>query len=113
MPTKTPSMIAGLSTFFILIAVAIVFVFGQIVLLNGVSESDAFNAISISVICQSVGLLLAVILARWLTRLLLTRFNWNPILAVITAIVAATGFGALVSFLSIILSTLFAGIRSS
>lgn len=111
MPNKTPSIIAGLSTFLILIVVGILSVFGQIVLLNGASESLAFNALSISVICQSAGLLFAVILARWLTKWLLTKFNWNTVLAIITAVIAATGFGALVSFSSIILSTLFTGIR--
>lgn len=104
-------MIAGLSTFFILIAVAIVFVFGQIVLLNGASESDAFNALTVSVICQSVALFPAVILARWLTKLLITRFDWNRFLAVVTAVIAGAGLGAVLSFLSIIVGTMTAGIR--
>jgi hypothetical protein len=111
MPAKTPSLIAGLSTFFLMIALTVTFVFGQIVLLNGASESDAFNALVVSVICQSVVLLLAVILARWLANLLITKFQWNKALAVVTAVIAGTGLGALFSFLSIILSTLFAGIR--
>jgi hypothetical protein len=111
MPARTPSMIAGLSTFFILIAVAIAFVFGQIVLLNGASESEAFNALTVSVICQSVALFPAIILVRWLTKLLITKFDWNKFLAVVTAVIAGTGLGAVLSFLSIIVGTLTAGIR--
>lgn len=111
MPAKTPSLIAGLSTFLLTIVLAIVFFFGQIVLLNGASESDAFNALAVSVICQSVVLLLAVILARWLTNLLITKFQWSKALAVVTAVIAGTGLGALASFLSSILSILVAGLR--
>lgn len=111
MPAKIPSMIAGLSTFFILILVAILFVFGQIVLLNGASESDAFNALTVSVICQSVALFPAIILARWLTKLLITRFDWKKFPAVVAAIIAGTGLGAVLSFLSIIVGTFTAGIR--
>lgn len=111
MSTRTPSIVAGLSTFFLTIILAIVFVFGQIVLLNGASESDAFNALAVSVICQSVVLLFVVILARWLTTLLISKFNWSKALAVVTAVIAGTGLGALVSFLSIILSILVVGIE--
>lgn len=111
MPAKTPSLIAGLSTFLLTIVLAIVFFFGQIVLLNGASESDAFNALAVSVICQSVVLLLAVVLARWLTKLLISKFNWNKALAIVTAVIAGTGLGAFFSFISIILSMLLAGLR--
>ncbi|MBK9925577.1 MAG: hypothetical protein IPP66_09825 [Anaerolineales bacterium] len=111
MPTKIPSAIAGLSTFFLLIATAVLLVFGQVVMLNGVSESQGFNAISIAVICQSVSLFPAVILARWLTKLLMTKFNWNAFLAVIVAIIASVGLGASLLFVSIIVGTLAVGIK--
>jgi len=110
-PTKVPSIIAGLLTFIILIAVAVLLVFGQIILLNGASESQGFNAIAISLICQSVSLFPAIILARWLTKFLITKYNWNIFLVVIVAVIAGTGLGGGLSFLSIIAGTLMAGIR--
>lgn len=111
MPNKVPSIISGLLTFIILIVFAVLSVFTQMVMLNGVSESQGFNAMSISLICQSVGLLLAVILARWLTNLLIAKFNWNKVPAVVIAVVVATGFGVLLAFLSVIIAIPLAGIR--
>ena len=111
MPGRTPSIIAGLLTFLILIVLGLVFVFGEIVLLNGASESEGFKALSISVICQSVSLILSVILARWLANHAITKFNWNNSLAVVTATTVGVLLGGGISFLSIILSVLMAGIR--
>ena len=111
MPTKIPSAIAGLSTFFILIAIAVLLVFGQLLVLNGVSESQGFNAVSIALICQSASLFPAIILARWLTKLLITKFNWNAFLAVIVAVIAGTGVGGVLSFISIIVAIPLARIR--
>ena len=111
MSNRTPSIIAGLLTFFILVAFAILSVFGQMVVLNGASERQAFNAMGISVICQSVVLLLAVILARWLSNQLITKFNWNKVLAVVITVVVARGFGGLISLLSIIIAIPLIGIR--
>lgn len=111
MPTKIPSLIAGLTTFFILIVAGIASVFVQMVALNGVSESKGFNAMSISVVCQSVVLLLSVVLARWLSNLLIARFNLNKILAVIAAILAASGFGLVLAFVSVVIAIPISGIR--
>src|SRR5262245_31244400 len=111
MSSKILALTAGLSTFVILILLAILSVFTQILVLNGASENQAFNAMGISLVCQSVGLFLAVILARWLTQLFITKFNWNNILAVGLAILAATLFGGLLAALAAILSIPLAGIR--
>lgn len=111
MSIKTTATIASLLTFFLLIAVAFVFIFGQIVLLNGASESQGFNAISVAVICQSISLLPAVILVRWLTKLLITKFDWNKFLVVVVAIIAGVGLGSVLMFLSIIVGTLTVGTR--
>ena len=111
MPAKIPSIIAGLLTFFILIVVAVMLIFGQLLILNGVSESQGFNAVSIALICQSVGLLLAVILARWAPNFLITKFNLNKFLAVLIAVIVATGLGGVISFLSIIVAIPLAGIK--
>lgn len=111
MSSKIPAIISGLSTLIILILVAVLSVFGQMLVLNGASESQGFNAMSISLICQSVGLFPAIILARWLTNFLITKYNWNTILAILVAVVAGTTLGGIAAFLSIIISTLAAGIR--
>jgi len=111
MPNKTASIISGLLTFIILIVLAVISVFVQMLALNGASESRGFNAMSISLICQSVGLLLAVILARWLPNLLITKFNWNKILAVIIGVFAGTLFGAIIALFATIISIPIAGIR--
>ena len=110
MPSKIPAMVAGLSTFIILILLAVLSVFIQILVLNGASENEAFNVISLSLICQSGGLLVGVILARWLTNRLITKFNWNNILAVGLAILAATLLGGFLAILAAILSIPLAGI---
>jgi hypothetical protein len=101
---RIPALIAGLSTFFILIALDVLSVFGQMVVLNGANESSAFNAMATSVICQSIYLLLAVILARWLVNLLITKFKWNTVLAVLVAILVSTAFGVAVSFFAILVT---------
>lgn len=111
MPSKIPAAISGLSTFFILILIAVLSVFGQMLVLNGASEAQGFNAMSISLICQSVGLLLSVILARWLTNLLITKLKWHNILAILVAVIAAVTLGGIISFLAVIISTLAVGIR--
>lgn len=111
MPSKIPATVSGLSTFIILILVAVLSVFAQMLVLNGASEAQGFNIVSISLICQSVGLFPAIILARWLTNFLITKHNWNNILAILVAVFAGTALGGITSFLSIIVSTLATGIR--
>jgi len=111
MTNKTLSVISGLSTFIILILVAILSVLTQMLVLNGASESQGFNAMSISVICQSVGLFPAVILARRLTNFLITKYNWNKIAAVLVAILAGTFLGGFTSLLAFVISIPLAGIK--
>ena len=111
MPNKTASILAGLLTAIILILLAILSILMQIVVLNGVSERQGFNAMGISLICQGVSLGLAVILARWLSNLLMIKFNLNSLLAVLIAVIVAAGLGGLISFLSIIVAIPLAGIR--
>ena len=111
MADRTPSITAGLLTFFIMVAVVIVFIFGQIVLLNGAGEREAFNTLAVSAIFQAVVLILTVIHARWLPNFLIARFNWTSFPAVAGAVIASAGLGGLLAFLSMILSTLLAGIK--
>ena len=112
MPNKTPITISVILTVLLLILVTIVSMFGQVVLLNGViSERQTTTALGIGLGCNGVTILLAGIFVRWLTKLLLVKFNWNQILAVAVAVILGVGLGAVLSFLSIIVGTLAAGIR--
>lgn len=112
MPTKTPITISIVLTVLLLILVAILSMLGQILALNGVMDAtQGNNALGISLGCNGVTILLAGIFVRWLTKLLLVKFNWNQILAVAVAVILGTGLGVFLSFLSIIVGTLAAGIR--
>jgi len=110
MSNRAVSIISALLTFFILIALAVASVFMQMLVLNGASESQGFNAMSVSLVCQSVGLLLAVIIARVLPNFLITKFNWNKILVVIITVIAATGLGGILALIAVIISIPIAGI---
>ncbi|HUE98685.1 MAG TPA: hypothetical protein VMN99_05485 [Anaerolineales bacterium] len=111
MPNKTPAMISAISTVLLLIVLAVLSLLIQMVALNGASERQGVTAMGISLACQGIVLILAGIFARWFTNLMITRFNWNQILAVIIAVFVSTLVGGAISFLPIIASFLLAGIR--
>lgn len=112
MPNKTPITISVILTVLLLILVAIVSMFGQVVLLNGVmNDRQATIALGIGLGCNGVTILLAGLFVRWLAKLLLVKFNWNQILAVAVAVILGAGLGAILSVLSIIVGALAAGIR--
>lgn len=111
MPNKKPAIISAMLTIILLIIFGILSVFTQMLVLNGTSESQRMTAMGVSLVCQGAGAILAAILAAWLTNLLLTKFNWNKTLAVVIAVIAGTLLGAVISFLSIIISIPLAGIH--
>lgn len=86
-------------------------ILAELLAFNGVSERRAAGALGISLACQGAGVIMMALFARRLTDLLIAKFNWNKIIAVITSVFMGTGLGAGISFLSIIISTLAAGIR--
>ena len=111
MPSKTPAIIATVLTIFILILFAVLSVFMQMIALNGVSERQGATAMGISLVCQGVGLILAAIVAGWISNLVITKFNWNKALAVIVAVIGGVLFGGVISFASFLVSIPLAGIR--
>lgn len=111
MPNKTPALISVILTMLLLILFGILSVLIEMLALNGVSESQGMTAMGISFICQGAGAILVGVFAWWLTNLLILKFNWNKIVAVIIAVFSGTLLGAGISFLSIITSTLLAGIK--
>ena len=110
MPNKTPAITSAALTIILLIIFGVLSVFTQMLVLNGVSESQGMTVMGVSLVCQSAGAILAAIFAAWLTNLVITKFNWSNILAVVIAVIAGTLLGALISFLSIIISIPLAGI---
>ena len=111
MPNKTPAIIAAVLTIILLIIFGILSVFTQMLVLNGASENQGMTAMGGSLVCQGAGAILAAAFAGWLTNLVITKFNWNNILAVAVALIAGTLLGAAISFLSIIISIPLAGLR--
>ena len=107
---KTPAIISAVLTIVLLILFAVLSVFMQMIALNGVSESQGATAMGISLVCQGVGLILVGLFAGWLTNLVITKFNWNKILAVIVAVIAGVLLGGAISFVSFIISIPLAGI---
>ena len=109
---KPPIIISVTLTVLLLILVALVTMFGQIVLLNGVTnEGQATTALGVTLGCQGAIIIIGAILARWLTKLMITRFNWNSVLAVVIAVALVTFSGAVISFFSTIVGILAAGIQ--
>ena len=111
MPTRTPASISAILTILILILLAIVFVLLQMVALNGVSERQGVTAMGVSLACQGIVMILLGILAARATAFLITRAEWNSILAVAVTVLIATIIGGVIAFLSSIVSIAVAGIR--
>ena len=110
MPNKKPAIISAVLTVILLIIFGVLSVFTQMLVLNGASESQGMTAMGVSLVCQGAGAILAAAFAAWLTNLVITKFNWSNILAVVIAVLAGTLLGAMISFLSIIISIPLAGI---
>jgi hypothetical protein len=111
MLTKTPATISAVLTVLILVILAIVLVLLQMVALNGFSEQQGLTAMGLSLGCQSLGVILLGTLAARTTTFLITKVEWNSILAVaITVFVAAT-IGGVFSFLVTLIAIPVAGMR--
>ena len=111
MPTKTPATISAVLTVLILVFVAIVFVLLQMIALNGASERQGLTAMGLSLGCQSLVVILLGTLAARVTTFLITKVEWNSILAVVVTVLAATTIGGVISFLASVIAIPIAGIR--
>ena len=111
MARKRPAIVAAGATMIILVLLAILSVLLQMVALNGAGERQGVMAMGISLACQGAVMLLAAAFARWLTDFLITRAQWHPIMAIVSAVLVAASLGGAVSFLTAILSIPAAGIR--
>lgn len=111
MPTRTPAAISATLTILILVLLAILFVLLQMVALNGASERQGLTAMGLSLGCQSFVMILLGTLAARATTFLITKVQWNSILAVVVTVFAATIIGGVIAFLSMIIAIPVAGIR--
>jgi hypothetical protein len=111
MTTRTPATISAVLTVLILVFLAIVFVLLQMVVLNGFSERQGLTAMGLSLGCQSIAVILLAALAARATTFLVTKVEWNSILAVAVTVLLATTIGGVFSFLATLIAIPVAGIR--
>ncbi len=111
MNNKTPAVISAVLTTFLLIVFGIVSIVFEMLALNGASESQGTTAMGISLACQGVGAILIGIFVWWLTNLLISKFNWGKVIAVIVTVFLGTVIGTGISFLALIISIPIAGVR--
>jgi len=111
MSNKKPAAISAILTVVILVLLAILFTLLQMVALNGASERQGLTAMSISLACQGIVILLLGIFAARATTFLVTKVEWNRILAVVITVLVATMIGGVISFLTSVIAIPIAGIR--
>ena len=111
MSTKTPATISALLTVLILVFLAILFVLLQMVALNGASERQGLTAMGLSLGCQSLVVILLATLAARATTFLITKVEWNGVLAVVVTVFIAVTIGGVISFLASLIAIPVAGIR--
>lgn len=107
---KSPAMISAVLTVLILVFLAVVFVLLQMVALNGASERQGLTAMGLALGCQSLVIILLATLAARTTTFLITRVEWNSILAVAVTVLVATTIGGVISFLVSVMAIPIAGI---
>ena len=110
MSKRSPAAISAILTVLILVLLAILFVFLQMIALNGASERQGLTAMGISLGCQSLVIILLATLAARATTFLITKVEWNSILAVFVTVIVATTIGGVLSFLASIIAIPVAGI---
>lgn len=111
MSTRAASILSTILSILILVIFAVLVVIFEILILNGVSESQGMQAIGISLACLGMGAILLGILAWKATAFLIQKFDLNPALAVLLAVTLVLVAGGTISILSIFLSIPLAGIQ--
>jgi membrane protease YdiL (CAAX protease family) len=111
MPSKTPATISAILTVLLLILLAGLLLLLQTLALNGASERQGLTAMGISLACQSIVIIFLGAFAARSTKFLITKVNWNSILAVATTVIVAAMIGGAISFLSSVIAIPVAGIR--
>jgi membrane protease YdiL (CAAX protease family) len=110
MTRKSPATLSAILTVIILVILAVIFTLLQMVVLNGASERQGLTAMGISLGCQSLIILMLATLASRATTFLITKVEWNSILAVVVTVTVAATIGGVISFLASIVAIPVAGI---
>ena len=111
MSSKTPATVSAILTIGILVVLAMLFVLLQMVALNGADERQGLTAMGISLGCQSLVIILLGTLAARVTTFLITKVEWNSILAVVITVLVAGTIGGVIAFLATVIAIPIAGIR--
>lgn len=110
MSPKSPASIAAALTVLILVILAVILLLLQMVALNGFSERQGLTAMGLSLACQSLVVILLAALAARATTFLVTKAEWNSILAVAVTVIVATTIGGFIAFLASLIAIPIAGI---
>ena len=110
MGPKSSSIVSRVITIIILVVIGISIIFVEIIALNGFSDREAGPALITALICHSASAILVVILVGRLAPLLMTKFNWNGILAMMVSVFAGTLSGGFLFLLATVLSVLLAAV---
>ena len=108
---KRPKIIATILTVVFLFLIALLSFFGELIALNDVSERQGYIALGILLVGELIILPVGGIFAGWLAKLFMKKFKWNNAFAIVSAVIVGTSLGAILSFLSVIISILAAGIK--
>ena len=111
MSNKRPVIISVVLTVLVLLFLAILSVVLQLVATNGAHQGQGLTAVGISLACQGIVIILLGIFAARSTNFLITKVQWDSILAVVTIVLLATTMGGVISFLSSVIAIPLAGIR--
>lgn len=98
-------------TAFLLAVIATAFVLLEMVALNGVGPKSANLAFGFLLLSQLIVLISAGLFAGWFAKLLMGKYRWNKLPALLVAVPTSTFLGAIGFFIAMILSMLFAGIK--
>lgn len=111
MSTRSASILSTILSILTLVIFAVLAVIFEILVLNGVPESQGMRAIGISLTCLGVSAMLLGILAWKTTAFLIQKINLNPALAVLLTVALMLLIGGTISILSIFISIPLAGIQ--
>ena len=108
MTPKLSSTISRILSIIILVVIGVTILLAEVIALNGFSDREAGPALITVLICHSASAILIVILVGRLTRLLMTKFNWKDIPAIMASVFAGTLSAGFLFFLATLLSMLLA-----
>lgn len=111
MSSRAASILSTVLSLVLLAIFAVLMVIVEMIVLNGVPESQGMNALAVSLACLGAGAILVGVLAWKTTAFLISNFDLSPVLAVTLAVALGMLAGGSIAFLAILFSIPAAGIR--